>query len=237
MGVKKKIMSKLGIEELFKAGAHFGHRTNRWHPKMKPFIFSSKKGVYVINLNKTQEMLDSALEYMTRLVQEEKTILFVGTKNQVKKTLEDTAKDINMPYVSGKWLGGYLTNFAVIKKSIKKYQDLVMMRESGKMDKYKKKERLNIDREIKRLEARLGGLVNLNKLPDAMFVWDIKEESTAIVEANKKNIPIIAVCDTNVNPDLVKYPIPANDDSSKTVKLILGAVKEAVLAAKATKKE
>lgn len=225
-------MSNVTVEELFKAGAHFGHRTNRWHPKMKPFIFGAKKGLYVIDLNHTSEKLEQALEYIAKLVKEDKYILFVGTKNQAKKTFEEVAKEIAMPYVSGKWLGGFITNFAVIKKSIKKYLDLVSQKETGKLEKYTKKEQLNFDREIKKLEARLGGLVMLNKLPDALFVWDIKEEATAIAEARAKHIPIIAICDTNVNPDLVNYPIPANDDSSKTVKLIMGAVKEAVLAAR-----
>jgi len=226
------------IEELFKAGAHFGHRTNRWHPKMKPYIFCSKKGVYVIDLSKTQECLESALTYMQKLVKEEKSILFVGTKNQVKKPMQEAAIACSMPYIVGKWSGGYLTNFAVIKKSIKKYQDLLSEKETGKLDaKYNKKERLNIDRELKKMEVKLGGLVSLNKLPDALFVWDIKEEDTAIEEALAMKVPVIAVVDTNVNPELVKFPIPANDVSTKTVKVILAAVVDAILEAKKVKKD
>ena len=221
---------------MFKAGAHFGHRTNRWHPKMKPFIFSSKKGIYLIDLTKTQEMLEKALEYMEKLVKEEKTILFVGTKNQVKKPLKAMAEATAMPYVVGKWLGGYLTNFAVVRRSIKKYQDLLSQRDLGKLDKYTKKEQLNIDREIKRLEARVGGLANLTKLPDALFIWDLKKEETAVAEARNKNIPIIGVCDTNVNPELLNYPIPANDDASKTVKVILDAIQKTIIEARAEKK-
>lgn len=224
------------IEEMFKAGAHFGHRTNRWHPKMKPFIFGSKKGVYLIDLTKTQEMLEKALEYMARLIKEDKTILFVGTKNQVKKPLKAMTEETGQSYIVGKWLGGYLTNFAVVRRSIKKYQDLLSQKELGKLDKYTKKEQLNIDREIKRLEARVGGLANLTKLPDALFIWDLNKEETAVAEARKKHIPIIGVCDTNVNPDLVDYPIPANDDASKTVKIILEAVKANILEAKESKK-
>ena len=223
------------IEEMFKAGAHFGHRTNRWHPKMKPFIFGSKKGVYLIDLTKTQEMLEKALEYMAKLVKEDKTILFVGTKNQVKKPLKAMAEETNQSYIVGKWLGGYLTNFAVVRRSIKKYQDLLSQKELGKLDKYTKKEQLNIDREIKRLEARVGGLANLTKLPDALFIWDLNKEETAVAEARKKHIPIIGICDTNVNPELVDYPIPANDDASKTVKIILEAVKATILEAKSSK--
>lgn len=225
-------MSNVKVDDLFAAGAHFGHRTNRWNPKMKPFIFGAKKGVYVIDLNKTSECLETALEFMTKCVKEDKAILFVGTKNQVKAPLEDMAKATAMPYVSGKWLGGYLTNFTIIKKSIKKYQDLLAQRDSGRLDKYTKKEKLDIEREIKKLDVRVGGVASLNKLPDVIFIWDIKEESTALVEAKKKHIPIIAICDTNVNPDGVAYPIPANDDSSKTAKLIMEAIKETILAAK-----
>jgi small subunit ribosomal protein S2 len=223
------------VEDMFKAGMHFGHRTNRWHPKMKPFIFTEKKGVYIIDLNKSREMLGKALEYMQKLIAEDKSLLFVGTKNQVKKHLQAMAEETGMPYISGKWLGGYLTNFAIVKKSINKYQELLSDQKSGKLDKYTKKEQLNISREIKKLEARVGGLVNLLKMPDALFVWDIKEESTAIEEALKMKIPVIAICDTNVNPELVKFPIPANDDSTKTVKLVLAAIKDAVLEAKEAK--
>src|SRR5574344_2131318 len=221
-------MQKLpSLEEMLKAGAHFGHRTNRWHPKMKQFIFTSKNGVYIIDLKKTQEQLEIALDFMTKLVSEGKNILFVGTKNQVSEPLKKMAIAVGQPYIVGKWLGGYLTNFLVVKKSIKKYLDLIEKRETGKLEKYTKKERLEFDREIKKLEMRVGGLTSLNKMPDALFVWDIKEEETAIREAQQKNIPIIAVCDTNVNPDEVTYAIPANDDSTKTIKIILDAISSA----------
>lgn len=225
------------IDELFKAGAHFGHRTNRWNPKMKPFIFGAKKGVYIIDLPQTQDNLKVALNFIQKLVKEGKSILFVGTKNQAKVMIKETAQTIEMPYVCGKWLGGYITNFAIIRKSIKKYHDLLAQKESGKLDKYTKKERLAIDREMKKLEARVGGLGNLNKLPDALFVWDIKVEKTAIEEARKKHLPIIAICDTNVDPTPINYVIPANDDSSKTVKVIMSAVKDAVLEAKTAEKK
>jgi len=226
-------MSKLPkIEDMLKAGMHFGHRTNRWHPKMKQFIFTSKNGVYIIDLKKTQEKLQEALEFMTKLVAEGKSILFVGTKSQVSAPLKKMAEETNQSYVVGKWLGGYLTNFPIVKKSVKKYLDLIEKREGGKLEKYTKKERLNFDREIKKLEVRVGGLAALTKLPDALFVWDTKEEETAVREARQKNIPIIAICDTNVNPEEVNYPIPANDDSTKTIKLLLEAIKDAVLEGK-----
>lgn len=224
------------LEELLKAGAHFGHRTNRWHPKMKQFIFTSKNGVYIIDLKKTQEQLGIALDFMTKLISEGKSILFVGTKNQVAEPLKKMAMTIEQPYIVGKWLGGFLTNFAVVKKSVKKYLDLIEKKETGKLDKYTKKERLDFDREIKKLEMRVGGLTSLNKLPDALFVWDIREEETAVKEAQQKNIPIIAVCDTNVNPDNVTYAIPANDDSTKTIKIILDTISTAILEAKKNSK-
>ena len=223
-------MSKIPkLEDMLKAGMHFGHRTNRWHPKMKQFIFTSKNGIYIIDLKKTQEQLEIALDFMAKLVSEGRSILFVGTKNQVSGPLKEMAVKVGQPYIVGKWLGGYLTNFIVVKKSVKKYLDLIEKRETGKLEKYTKKERLNFDREIKKLEMRVGGLATLNKMPDALFVWDIKEEETAIKEAQQKNIPIIGICDTNVNPEEVTYAIPANDDSTKTIKIILEAVSSAIL--------
>ncbi len=217
---------------MLKAGMHFGHRTNRWHPKMKPFIFTAKNGLYIIDLRKSREKLNEALEFIQKLVKEDKKILFIGTKSQVSEPMKKMAIESNQAYVVGKWLGGYITNFLVIKKSVKKYLDLTEKKAAGKLEKYTKKERLDFDREIKKLEVRVAGLVSLNKIPDALFVWDIKEEETAVREAIQKNIPIIAVCDTNVNPELANYPIPANDDSTKTIDLILGAVKDAILNAK-----
>jgi len=216
------------IEEMLKAGMHFGHRTSKWHPKMEPFIFTSRKGVHIIDLNKTKKKLEDALKFIIQSVKERKTILFVGTKTQVKKPLKNTAEEISMPYVNERWLGGSLTNFFVIKKLIKKYKDLLESKQTGKLEKYTKKERHDFDQEITKLEVKVGGLVNLTKIPDALFIWDIKKEKTALTEANKKNIPVIAVCDTNVNPAGVDYIIPANDDATKGIKLVLRLVKEAV---------
>lgn len=230
-------MSKLpSLEGMLKAGMHFGHRTNRWHPKMKQYIFASKNGIYILDLNKSREKLGEALDYMAQLVSEGKNILFVGTKPQVKEPLKKMAEATGMPYIVGKWLGGYLTNFAIVKRSVKKLLDLTEKKAAGKLEKYTKKEQLNFDREIKKLDMRLGGLVNLNKLPDAMFIWDIKEEATAVAEARKRNIPLIAICDSNVNPELVNYPIPSNDDSTKTIKLVLDAIEDTILEAKKTLK-
>ncbi len=224
------------VEEMLKAGLHFGHRASRWHPKMKPFIFTQKRGIHVINILKTQEMLKLALDYIGKLAKEDKKILFVGTRDSIKDYTKQIAQDINMPYVCEKWLGGTLTNFNVIKKLIKKYKDLLDQKQAGKLSKYTKKEQLDFDREIEKLDTKVGGLVSLTNVPDAIFVWDIKKEKTAIREAKRKKLPIIAVCDTNVNPDEINYVIPANDDATKGLKLILDLVKEAVVEAKNSNK-
>jgi small subunit ribosomal protein S2 len=220
------------LEEMLQTGMHFGHRTNRWHPKMKQYIYGAKNGIYVLDLRRSQEKLSEALDFIEKLITENKNILFVGTKNQVSGPMKKMVKEIDQSYVVGKWLGGFLTNFPVIKKSVKKYLDLTEKKAAGKLEKYTKKERLDFDREIEKLEMRVAGLVKLTKLPDALFVWDIKEEETAVKEAIQKNIPIIAICDTNVNPELTNYPIPANDDSTKTMDLILKSVKKAAISAK-----
>lgn len=222
------------VKEMLAAGMHFGHTKSRWHPKMKPFIFTDKKGVYIINLEKSREMMEKALKFIENLTKESKTILFVGTKNQVAGPLKETAEATGHPYVNGKWLGGTLTNFGVFKKMIKRYKDLCEEKRLGKLDRYTKKEKLKITREIGKLEEKVGGMSSLTKQPDAVFVWDVKKEDTAVVEAKKRNIPIIAICDTNVNPELINYPIPGNDDATKTIELILNSVKDTILE---TKKE
>ncbi len=213
---------------------HFGHGTQRWHPKMKPYIFGARKNIYIIDLSKSQKCLENALSFMENLVKESKTILFVGTKNQVKKQIKEMAQAIEMPYISEKWLGGLLTNFVVFKKMIKRYKDLLEEKKLGKLDRYTKKERLDLNKEIERLEKKVGGLVNLHKLPDAIFIWDIKKEKTAVIEGRSKNIPLIAICDTNVDPTLINYPIPCNDDATKAVNLVLDCIKDNVLEAKKT---
>ena len=226
-------MTKIpSIEQMLKAGMHFGHRTSKWHPKMKPYIFTSRNGVHIIDLVKSKQMLDVTIDFIEQFSAENKTILFVGTKAQVKDKIKNMAIEIKMPYVTEKWLGGSLTNFTVIKKMITKYNTLISDKESGKLSKYTKKEQLDFDREIIRLENKVGGLKDLKKVPDAIFIWDIKNEKTAVTEAKKKNIPIIAICDTNVNPDGIKYIIPSNDDATKTVKLLLNYVKEAIIRGK-----
>lgn len=221
------------VEDMLKAGMHFGHRTSRWHPKMKPYIFGARKGVHIIDLEKSRDKMAEALNYMSEVAARNGKILFVGTKDQVKGLLKKVAKEINMPYVSERWLGGTMTNFTIIKKNVKKYKDLLEKRDSGKLNKYTKKEQLEFSREIDKLEKSVGGLVDLNTYPEAVFIWDIKNDKTALAEAKKKNLPIIAVCDTNVDPSGIKYVIPANDDASKTIKLVFDLIREAVLEGRA----
>ena len=237
MDLKEKTMLTIPtIEQMLKAGMHFGHRTSKWHPKMDPFIFDARNGVHIIDLIRSKKMLEEALDFIKKLVSDGKIIMFVGTKVQAKKIIEKTAQECEMPYVHEKWMGGCLTNFLVIKKVIKKYNDLTGDKAAGKLEKYTKKERVDIDKDLAKLKLKVGGLTKLNRLPDALFVWDINEEKTAVTEAKKKNIPIIAVCDTNVNPKNISYIIPANDDAAKTIKLILNTVKDAIIEAKKIKK-
>ncbi len=180
-------------------------------------------------------MLAEAMKELEALAKGDKTILFVGTKMQVSKTMKGVAEEVKMPYITGKWMGGCLTNFLIIKKMITKYKNLIGDKKTGKFDKYTKKEKLDIDRIINKLEMKVGGLVAMPKLPDALFIWDIKKESTAVTEANIKGIPVFAICDTNVNPSNIDYIIPSNDDATKTVKLILNLVKETIQGAKVKK--
>ena len=222
------------VEQLLEAGAHFGHRASKWHPKMAPYIFGERKGVHIIDLAKTQTALSEALAFIEQTAASNKRLLFVGTKTQVKGQLKKMAQEVKMPYVTERWLGGTITNFPVIKRSIKKYKDLLDKKEAGKLNKYTKKERLQFDRQIAKLELTVGGLVELNYIPEVVFVWDIKTEKTALAEARKKGIKVIAICDTNTNPEGIDYVIPANDDASKTIKLILDLIKEAISNGRAT---
>ncbi|PIR66275.1 MAG: 30S ribosomal protein S2 [Parcubacteria group bacterium CG10_big_fil_rev_8_21_14_0_10_36_14] len=213
--------------EMLKAGAHFGHRTSKWHPNMEPFIFTDRNGVHIINLEKTQEQLEKAGEFLKNLGMEGGTLLFVGTKKQAQDIVCEAATKCEMPYVKERWIGGTLTNFPTIKKRVDHFVDLENKQKTGGLDKYTKKEQNDFGKEIEGLRRRIGGLVRLPKLPDAIFILDVKTEKTALREAKKKNIPVVAVCDTNVNPDGIKYPIPANDDALKSIKIIIEYIAEA----------
>lgn len=230
-------MSKIPeLKELMKAGVHFGHRKSKWHPKMEKFIFTDKNGIHVINLEETQKQLEEAMNFVKETCAKGGTVLFLGTKKQGKAIVETAAKDCGMPYIVSRWLGGTLTNASSVLNLVKKYRKLLKLKETGEIKKYTKKEQLTISREIEKLDELVGGISTLDKVPDAIFMIDAKEEKTALLEANKRNIPVVSICDTNVNPEKITYPIPANDDASNSIKLITNliavAAKEGVKAIK-----
>lgn len=220
--------NRASIEELLKAGSHFGHLTSRWNPKMKPFIFMKRNGIHIINLNLTQKYLDEAGDAIARFARRGKRVLFTGTKKQAQDIIRKHAKECGSPYVVERWLGGTLTNFATIRKSIRRMEELVKMEEDGTLEQLKKKERLMKAREREKLEKVLTGIQDMARIPGAIFVVDIRREHIAVREAKKLGIPIIAIVDTNCDPDLVDYPIPANDDALKSVDLITGVIASAV---------
>jgi len=230
-------MQKIDLTELIEAGAHFGHLTRRWNPKMKPFIFMEKNGIHIIDLKKTQTYLTEAAENFSKIVAEGKKVLFVGTKKQAKGVIESEARRTDMNWVSERWLGGMLTNFATIRKSIKRLNNIEKQETDGTFDKITKKERLFLSREKDKLKKVLEGVENMNRLPGALFIVDIKKEAIAVKEAKKLNIPVYAIVDTNCDPDEVNHLIPANDDAVKTIELITKAMADAVLAGAARAKE
>ncbi|MFC1721434.1 30S ribosomal protein S2 [Patescibacteria group bacterium] len=221
-------MNQPSLEELLEAGAHFGHQVAKWHPRMKPYIYTERNTVHIIDLQQTQDKLKAAQEYVAGLVGNGGTVLFIGTKRQAQKAIKSVAGQVEMPYVNERWLGGTFTNFDTIKKQIAKLKELERKRDSGELDKYTKKEQVTFDKEIDRLSRFFGGLRSLNKLPEAIFVIDINEESSAVKEARRKGVKIVAVCDTNVDPGLVDYCIPCNDDAVKVIDLLIEAMGEAV---------
>lgn len=221
-------MHHVEIEKLLEAGAHFGHLTRRWNPKMEQFIFNERNGIHIIDLRKTQVLLDIAREVIHDIATQGKVVLFVGTKTQIKETVEDQAKRCEVNYVTERWLGGMLTNFQTIRKSIKRLEAIDKMEVDGTFEKITKKERLMLGRERERLRKFFGGIEQMTKLPGALFVVDIKKEHIAVKEANILGIPVIAIVDTNCDPEMVDYPIPANDDSIKTVNLISGVIADAI---------
>jgi small subunit ribosomal protein S2 len=230
-------MSRVQLTELIESGAHFGHLTRRWNPKMKPFIFMEKNGIHIIDLKKTQEALDHAAQAMTDLVSQGKRILFVGTKKQAKGTIANEAKRSESNWVSERWLGGMLTNFQTIRKSIKRLQNIEKMESDGTFEKITKKERLVLTREKDKLRKVLDGVETLAKMPGALFVVDIKKESIAINEALRLNIPIFAIVDTNCDPDPIDFVIPANDDASRAIEIITKTIADAVIIGNAKAKE
>jgi small subunit ribosomal protein S2 len=230
-------MSKVDLTQLIEAGAHFGHLTRRWNPKMKPYIFMEKNGIHIIDLKKTQSLLESSADELSKMVSEGRSVLFVGTKKQAKNVIESEAKRSGMNWVSERWLGGMLTNFATIRKSVKRLQNIEKQETDGTFDKITKKERLFLSREKDKLKKVLEGVESMSKLPGAIFVVDIKKESISVKEAKRLNIPVFAIVDTNCDPDEIDYLIPANDDAVKTIELIVKKMADAVLEGNAKLKE
>ncbi len=208
------------IQELLQAGVHFGHQTRRWNPKMKPFIFTERNGIYIIDLNKTLDAINVASQKVREIVSRGQSILFVGTKKQAKGVIQEEALRAGQFFVTERWLGGMLTNFSTIKNSIKKLKDMERMREEGDLEKFTKKERSQFDNQIEKLTNVLGGIKEMNYLPGLVFVVDAKKEKIAVAEASKLGIPIIAIVDTNADPDPIDFPIAANDDAIKSIRII-----------------
>ncbi|MFH1047009.1 MAG: 30S ribosomal protein S2 [Patescibacteria group bacterium] len=215
--------------ELLQAGVHFGHKTTRRYPKMEPYIFGERSGIHIIDLDKTLSMLKKTVDSVRDMAARGSTILFVGTKKQAKDLVKKYAEQCNMPYVTNRWLGGTFTNFSEVSKQIRRYHDLKDMRDTGALArKYTKKEALQFEREIEELEDKIGGIANMKRLPDAVFIVDVKKEKTALTESLGREIPVIALMDTNVNPDFITYGIPSNDDSVKTLDMMIGTISAAI---------
>lgn len=231
-----KTKSNLNIDEMLKAGLHFGHRASNLHPKMEAFVHGIRKTVHIIDLDQTLEKLEQALEFIKQLSQEDKILLFVGTKIQHKALVKNIAEECNSPYVIERWLGGTLTNFEIIIKRIAYFKEIEAKKESGEFEKYTKKEQIKIGKELDKLRIKFGGIKNLDKLPDAVFVCHMKKDDLAAKEARIKKIPVIGICDTNIDPTLADYSIPANDDAISSVRYILEKVKETISEAKSSKK-
>jgi len=217
------------MKDLLEAGVHFGHQTQRWNPKMSNYIYGAKSGIHILDLRITYEAVVQAQDYVQKLVANSGKVLFVGTKPQAQGVIEEQATRAGMPYVNFRWLGGMLTNFKTIIKRVVYLKELMSLESSGEINAYTKSERLKIKREIEKLNKSIGGIVNLNKLPDALFVVDLANESTAITEAKKLGIPVIGLADSNVDPEGVEIVIPGNDDAIRSIELIASAIADSCL--------
>ncbi len=222
-------MSVVSMKQLLEAGVHFGHQTRRWNPKMAEYIFTERNGIYIIDLQKTVKKLEEAYMFVREATADGGEILFVGTKKQAQLSVKEEAERCEMPYVDARWLGGMLTNFRTIRRRIDRLNQLRKMREDGTFDLLPKKEVIKLNLEIEKLEKFLGGIQNMKKPPVAMFVVDPRKEKIAVAEAHKLNIPVVAIVDTNCDPDEVDYVIPGNDDAIRAVKLLVGAMADAVI--------
>ncbi|MDR1740055.1 MAG: 30S ribosomal protein S2 [Bacteroidales bacterium] len=221
-------MSVVTFDELLNSGVHFGHLKRKWNPKMSQYIFSEKNGIHIINLNKTVEKLDEACAAAKQIAKSGKLILFVATKKQARTIIAEQAQRVGMPYVSERWPGGMLTNFATIRKAVKKMATIDELMNDKQFEAISKRERLQIQREKEKLERNLGSIASLQRLPSAVFIVDINKEHIAVDEARRLNLPTFAITDTNTNPELINFPIPANDDASKSIEIIVSKIADAI---------
>ncbi len=222
-------MSVVSMKQLLEAGVHFGHQTRRWNPKMAPYIFTERNGIYIIDLQKTVKKIEEAYAFVNELSAEGKSVLFVGTKKQAADSIREEAERAGAYYVNARWLGGMLTNFKTIRRRIARLQQLRKMEEDGTFDRLTKKEAAKLTLEIEKLEKYLGGIEEMEELPGALFIVDSRKEKIAVAEARKLGIPIVAIVDTNCDPDEVDYLIPGNDDAIRAVKLIAGTIADAII--------
>ena len=224
-------MVSVTMKELLEAGVHFGHQVRRWNPKMKEYIFGERNGIYIIDLQKTQRMFREAIAFVTNLIAEDKgkTVLFVGTKRQAQDAIREESEKCGQYFVNQRWLGGLLTNFQTVQKSIKRLKDLESMQTDGRYEKLTKKERIKLDRERESLNKNLSGIKSMSRLPDAIFIIDVKKEEIAVAEANRLGIPIVAVVDTNCSPEGIDYVIPGNDDALRAVRLFASRIADAIV--------
>ncbi len=225
-------MTVISMEELLEVGVHFGHQTQKWNPKMSPYIFGEKNGVYIIDLQKSVKKIEEAYNFVKEVVMAGESVLFVGTKRQARYSIEEEAKRCGMFFVNQRWLGGTLTNFQTIRKSIQRLKELEKMEEEGRFDSLLKKEVISLRKEKDKLEKSLGGIKNMNRLPGLMFVVDSRREKIAVAEARKLSIPLVAVVDTNCDPEEIDYVIPGNDDAIRAINLLVSKIAEAVLEGK-----
>ena len=230
-------MASITMKELLEAGVHFGHQTKRWNPKMKQYIFGERNGIYIIDLQKTLRLFKEATQFVTDLASQGKNILFVGTKRQAQDAIAEEALRCNMYFVNQRWLGGLLTNFATIQKSIKRLKELDSMAVDGRYELLPKKEVTRLERQRKALEKNLSGIKNMPGLPDAVFVIDSNNEEIAVAEARRLGVPVIAIVDTNCDPDVIDYVIPGNDDALRAIRLFAAKIADAVLEGQAVNKE
>lgn len=241
--IKKQTSEKKGLDidintdEMMKTGVHLGHRASRLHPKMKDYIFGVRNTIHIIDLEKTVVEFEKALNFIKELVEKQGIILLVGTKTPLRGLIKKTAIECDIPYVTERWLGGTLTNFKIILKRIKYFKELETKKKEGGLDKYTKKERVDFDKELKKLELKFGGIKNLDKIPEAVFVCDVKKDILTVKEARAKGVKIVAIVDTNVDPNLVDYAIPANDDAVTSVRYILEKVKDTIMSAKSKRQD